>query len=88
MNTVTCSACGWVHFGVTRAHAEEEVAKFNAYFEAQAQNVRDLFGNTPASIKTYERCFSCGGAHTNMRESKPGDCPDGCTIQPIIVEHD
>ena len=28
----TCLKCGWVHFGVTRAFAEDEVARFNAYY--------------------------------------------------------
>lgn len=82
----TCNHCGWVHMGVTRERAEAEVARFNAYFEAAAQGVRDMFGNTPSRIANYEHCFRCGGSHTDMREFTAGDCPDGCTLQPIIVE--
>jgi len=86
MSLRTCNACGWVHFGVTRRSAEDEVKRFNDYFEAAAQNVRDLFGNTPSSIANYERCARCGGSHTDMHDAERGDCPDGCTLQPIIVE--
>ena len=82
----TCNHCGWVHMGVTRGYAEDEVSRFNEYFGSSTQDVRDMFGNTPSSITAYERCFRCGGPHTDMREFTAGDCPDGCTIGPIIVE--
>lgn len=86
MNLRTCNRCGWVHVGVTRAFAEDAVASFNTYFEAQVPSVREMFGNKHAGISEYERCFRCGGPHTDMREFTAGDCPDGCTIGPIIVE--
>ena len=86
MNLRTCNRCGWVHVGVTRAFAEDAVASFNTYFEAQVPSVREMFGNKHAGISEYERCDRCGGPHTNMREFTAGDCPDGCTIGPIIVE--
>jgi uncharacterized protein with PIN domain len=72
--------------GVTRQFAENAVAEFNTYFEAQVLSIREMFGNKPASIAAYERCNRCGGPHTDMRESMPDDCPVGCTIGPIIVE--
>lgn len=86
MNLRTCNHCGWVHMGVTRQFAENAVAEFNIFFETQTPEVREMYGNKPASITAYEHCFRCGGPHTDMRESKAGDCPDGCTLQPIIVE--
>ena len=82
----TCSRCGWVHLGVTRAYAEAEVARFNAYFDAATHEVRESFGGQPAGIAEYEHCLKCGASHGQMRPSQPGDCPDGCTIGPIIVE--
>ena len=86
MSLRTCNRCGWVHMGVTRQHAEQSVAEFNTFFETQPPEVREMYGNKPSSITAYERCFHCGGPHTDTREPKAGDCPDGCTIQPIIVE--
>ncbi len=86
MNLRTCNHCGWVHMGVTRQFAENAVAEFNTYFAAQVLSVREMFGNKPARISEYERCNRCGGPHTDMREFTAGDCPDGCTIGPIIVE--
>lgn len=86
MNLRTCNHCGWVHMGVTRAFAEAEVIRFNEYFSAQTQEVKDMFGGKPSSISAYEHCSHCGGPHTDMREFTAGDCPDGCTIGPIIVE--
>ena len=82
----TCNGCGWVHFGISREHAEREVAHFNTYFEACNQETKDMFGNKPSSIEQYEHCNGCGGPYTYMREFTAGDCPDGCTIGPIIVE--
>lgn len=82
----TCNHCGWVHMGVTRQFAENAVAEFNDYFAKQSQETKDLFGNKPASIHEYEHCGLCNGPHTDMREFTAGDCPDGCTIGPIIVE--
>ena len=82
----TCNHCGWVHMGVTRPFAETAVAEFNTYFAAANQETRNMFGNKPARVSEYERCNRCGGPHTDMREFTAGDCPDGCTIGPIIVE--
>ena len=76
MNNRTCNNCGWVHFGVTRAHAAEEVARFNEQF----------YPAQKSSITQYERCERCGGSYLNFRVALSGDCPDGCTIGPIIVE--
>lgn len=83
---VTCDKCGWVHFAVTRAHAEHEVAKFNDWFDRQPQETKDMYGGRGSSIeKDYDRCFLCGPGAT-FHPSQPGDCPDGCTIQGTIYE--
>lgn len=87
MKTRTCLKCGWVAFGVTREHAEQDVKKFNEYFATLSKEKQDEFyGGTGSSIVNYERCMLCNGPHTNFRDSKPGDYPEGCTLNPIIVE--
>lgn len=81
----TCKQCGWVHMGVTREHAETEVARFNAFYDAAGEETRRHYSGR-SSIKTYERCGQCGVHFTEFRDSALGDCPDGCTIGQIIVE--
>lgn len=85
MSLQTCNQCGRVAFGVTRAFAEAEVAKFNAFYESAAPEVRKCYSG-PSSIAHYECCRQCGDGHTNFHDSVEGDCPRGCTIGPIIVE--
>ena len=87
MSNRTCLKCGWVHFGVTRAFAEDEVARFNAYYDTLTpKEQQDWYGGRKSGIAHYEGCFRCGGSHTNFRDEREGDCPMGCTIQPIIHE--
>ena len=87
MALVTCTKCGWVHSAVSREHAENEVAKFNEWFEKQPQETKDLFGGKPASVREYEGCMICGrDKEVTFRPFKEGDCPDGCTINPTIWE--
>jgi hypothetical protein len=70
---------------VSREHAEHEVKSFNEYFATLTKEKQDdYYGGTGSSIEFYERCKSCGGPYTNFRPSQPGDCPEGCTINPII----
>lgn len=80
----TCNKCGRVAFAVSRAYAETEVAKFNTWFEQQTQETKDMYGGEGSSIEEYERCLMCGGSYENFREAKEGDCPNGCTLSPII----
>lgn len=88
MSTLTCNACGWVHFAVSREYAEDEVWRFNQYFAGLDASARELWGNKPSTIDTYLRCFNCGGDYKNFRPSRPGDCPDGVTMQPILEDTD
>lgn len=72
--------------GVTRDHAEEEVKKFNAYYDKLSPGKQqDYYGGKKATIALYERCFNCGAGAT-FRPFKEGDCPSGVTIQPTIYE--
>ena len=81
----TCNQCGWVAFGVSRAFAEAAVARFNAFYEASLPEIRECYSG-PSSIVHYECCHRCGSAHANFHDSEAGDCPDGCTLSPVIVE--
>lgn len=44
----------------------------------QKQANAEGWGNVP------KECFSCGAPHTQMCPAKEDDCPDGCTLQPIL----
>jgi hypothetical protein len=81
---VTCNGCGWVSFGVSRQYALDEVKRFNEYLASLDPATRTAnYGKQEVSITSYEKCW-CGEPYTNARDSKPGDCPDGCTIGPMI----
>lgn len=87
INEVTCNRCGWVHFRVRREDAEAEVKRFNAYFDALPDKTKkDYYGGKKAGMKTYERCFFCGQTDGDFRPAIKGDCPIGCTLQPVVFE--
>ena len=81
-----CS-CGWCHFGMTKSECQTSVDEFNRFFDAATDEVRGHYGNKKVSIADYQHCFFCGRSYTNFVDAKPGDCPDGCTLQPIQI-HD
>ena len=82
---VTCNNCGWVHFEVTRAFAEQQVAAFNAHYETLSDEAKSHYSTKQATIEPYERCNSCRGSYKNFRPAVDGDCPKFCTINPIIA---
>jgi len=82
---VTCNNCGWVHFGIARKSAEEEVENFNLFYDSLNEERKSWYSGK-SKIENYEKCFNCGGGYENFRKSKNEDCPVGCTIQPIIYE--
>ena len=82
----TCGRCGWVHFGMSRKDAEEDVRRFNHFFDSETDEVREMYGNKRSEIRNYERCFFCHAPFTCFKPFKEGDCPDGVTMQPIIDE--
>jgi protein-arginine kinase activator protein McsA len=87
MAQVTCTNCGWVHFAVSREHAEGQVKSFNDYVKTiPVEKHKEFWGGNLAAIEDYESCKLCGSSYKDMRAAKPGDCPDGCTIGPIISE--
>lgn len=83
----TCLKCGRVAFGVTREYAVNAVADFNAYYDQLSREDQQAnYGGIGARIVDYELCRGCGGPHTNFRDALPGDCPDGVTLNPIIID--
>ena len=82
---VTCGVCGWCHWGISRAYAEESVLRFNHFYDAAPAHVRESYTQR-SDISQYEHCFRCGASFVEMKPSKPSDCPTGVTLQPIIVE--
>jgi len=84
----TCNKCGWVHFAVTREHAENEVKTFNDYFDTLTEEEQQRnYGGKCSSIKQYEQCFFCGNDYTDFRVAEKDDCPIGVTLGPIIDEN-
>jgi hypothetical protein len=83
---VTCVTCGWVHMAYTRAEAQAEVDRFNAWYVQQTDEVKAHYGSTMkgAHVEDYEGCDRCGGKV--FRPSKPDDAPVGCTIGPVIYD--
>jgi hypothetical protein len=89
MSTVTCNKCNWVHVEVTRKAAEQDVKRFNEYFNSLTKEKQNFYyGGKGSSIESYEHCMSCNNKYTDFRPSKPGDCPNGCTLNPIIRKQD
>lgn len=87
--SVTCCNCGWVAMEVSRKFAENEVKRFNDFFNTLSKKEQnDYYGGKGATITFYECCFLCGGSYKNFRDFQPGDCPDGCTLNPIIRKID
>lgn len=83
----TCKTCGTVAFGITRESALAEVKSFNDYYDSLSRKKQeDNYGGIRSSIVHYERCTLCGNRFKDFRETVKGDCPDGCTLGPIIVE--
>lgn len=95
INCVTCNKCGWVHYAITREEAEQNVKTFCDYYDNADLETKKFFNSLNTSIipdkydrnelfRTYTVCMSCGNSYTNFRPSKAGDCPMGCTLNPIL----
>ena len=84
-NLVTCTTCGWVHARIEREDAQRAVDEFNTYAKTlDHQTFMDFYGGRQASIAGYESCFRCDSKEP-MRAFRPGDCPDGVTIQATVL---
>ena len=79
---VTCTHCSWVSMLVTREYANNQIKEFNEWFEKQSDATKKHYSNTPSTIKNYA-CLVCG-KFGPYRDYQEGDCPEGCTIGPVI----
>lgn len=78
---VTCVRCGWVSYPVTRAEAEATMLDARRrYIERHPAQA----ANAPGFSEALYACMGCGG--TAFRAARDGDCPLGCTINPVICE--
>jgi len=81
-DSVTCTRCSWVSYAVSRAEAEQRIARHNAMRLEHPDNLR--FWPNPTSLERY-RCLGCGGWGP-YRSARTGDCPSGATINPVLVD--
>lgn len=85
LKQVTCNKCGMVAMQVSRSHAENEVMRFNAYYDTLPRHQQvEMYGGKESNLHQYEHCMLCNGPYQNFRDYREGDCPDGCTLGPII----
>lgn len=81
-DAVTCLKCGTVAFSVSLEYMADEIKRFNEYYESLSKKDKSMFGGR-SKVRGYIQCW-CGNPYTNFRKSKRGDCPDGCTLSPIL----
>lgn len=98
--TVTCNNCGWVHFPVSKDYVQKQTQEFGDFWDAASKETKANYWNEKyrgpmpdlypraEHAAGYKKCFKCGESYKNFRESKEGDCPDGCTIGPILDKFD
>lgn len=83
---VKCNKCGWVHFEVSEEEAFCAVDSFNAYYDKlSAKKQQDYYGGRRATIERYKQCLSCGNDYRDFSDAKPGECPVGSTLNPIMA---
>jgi|GEM_PF-4086253 len=87
MELSACSSCGWVHFVVSREHAEKEVVRFNEYFNKLGDKEKyEYYGGKPSSIVSYQHCFCCGNSYKEFVDydvNKHNNI-NGHTLSPIM----
>lgn len=66
--------------GVTKAYAEEEVAEFNKWYEAQNKETQSHY-HWPSDMSEYRCC-----KNMELRDFVEGDCPNGVTMSAVIDE--
>ncbi|MCJ2048802.1 hypothetical protein [Methylobacterium sp. J-070] len=83
-DTVTCLACGWVSYAISRSQAEANVERFNRFRAEDPSRLR--YWPNPKAIGSY-RCMGCSGWGP-YRPAREGDCPRGATINPVLLDED
>lgn len=86
---VECKKCTYVHFQVSRKYAEEEVQRFNSYYDSLPSKAKKMFAGR-SSVKNYETCMLCGSSYRHFRPMKEERYKEiyGHTINPIIDRKD
>ena len=80
---VTCDGCSKVSFAVSREYAEDEVRRFNAYYETLDSETQSHFGG-PSSLDDYV-CLYCGGSSFHPASASDQKRAGGHTINPVVV---
>lgn|SRR3990167_3783326 len=82
----TCLQCGQVHFIVSLVEALAAIESFNKFFDESLTDVQrqEFYKNHKASLDDYTKCAYCSTSYKNFRVFVENDCPDGCTINPIL----
>ena len=84
-----CGKCGWLHFRVSRESAEQDVKRFNDYYDSLSPvDQEGNYGGRKSSIESYEKCFRCGSSHDQSVDVMASEVPNGSTIQPMIAAYD
>lgn len=86
MSIAVCT-CGWIAFEVNRSHAEEEVTRFNAYYDKLSPDLQEsCYGNKRSYIEIYEYCVFCNGSYKKfLAPTKEDEARAfGHTLNPII----
>ena len=80
---VTCDDCSRVSFAVSREYAEDEVRRFNAYYDTLDSETQSHFGG-PSSLDNYV-CLYCGGSSFHPASAGDQKRAGGHTINPVVV---
>ena len=83
-----CSKCGHIHFMVTREYAQNEVERFNEYFNSLSKEKQEsYYGGNPSNIASYERCLMCSETHKTAIDCEEWEIPMGVTLNPMIKDN-
>lgn len=81
---VECVYCGWHHFAVSMEYAQQEIKRFNSYFDSLTHEEQQYYyGGKPSSLNSYTHCNYCGRKASMKPATKTLNGP---TIGPIIWE--
>ena len=84
---VVCNKCHWVGFQVSRQYAEDEVKKFNDYYDTLSPEKQELYySNKKADIDFYEGCFRCDNTYKDFHDASEEEEKNvfGSTLNPTI----
>ncbi len=81
---IAFDSCGWIYQAISLAKAEQQVREFNAWFNAQSENIRSNYTG-PASIISYEKRHKCSAtisAATRGSNRRGASDEGSCTYVP------